>query len=545
MRTVHHLVRALQLRFVGVVTAKIVCNAYQIPIGSGSSKILLFFVSSCLSFSNSFLADLSPLSCLVVMAAAVHIGSPPAQLFALPPYSLPDTIPAPARPRSWAHPFDIPPDLYTRALSFRVPVTIAALYAASVIALSRLNARRNFRPWAFSQTRIFRIFVVLHNVFLAAYSTWTFAGMIRAFRLSWPVRGGNSPFSAGLVDAYCRINGPRGLGNATVYDPTTRSWISLNPFTHNSLSDGRPNPMDDGRLWNAGLAYYGWLFYLSKFYEVLDTVIILAKGKKSSTLQTYHHAGAMMCMWAGIRYMASPIWIFALFNSLIHAMMYTYYTLTAISVPVPVRIKRSLTTLQIVQFIIGTSLAAVHLFISYTIPVIRPNPDKTNVVAVESTAAPTSLGFWLKTLTGLSNSSPTPSPSQAAVSQPQYVTEPQTFTCMATTGQAFAVWLNVFYLLPLTYLFARFFVRSYLRRTDSRKGVTRPRAQSSSKLSAKSQSTHVAAEQAGMDAFKDLSREIRNAVNEMHGYTDESEPGYRASGSQPSSHVPTVLRARK
>lgn len=82
-----------------------------------------------------------------------------------------------------------------------------------------------------------------------------------------------------------------------------------------------PSDSAQGRFWNEGLAFYGWIFYLSKFYEVLDTLIILAKGKQSSTLQTYHHAGAMLCMWAGIRYMASPIWVFAFVNSAIHAMM--------------------------------------------------------------------------------------------------------------------------------------------------------------------------------------------------------------------------------
>lgn len=39
--------------------------------------------------------------------------------------------------------------------------------------------------------------------------------------------------------------------------------------------------------------------------------------------------------------------------------------------------------------------------------------------------------------------------------------------CIDTTGQAFAIWLNVFYLAPLTFLFVRFFVRSYYNRGTS------------------------------------------------------------------------------
>jgi len=58
-------------------------------------------------------------------------------------------------------------------------------------------------------------------------------------------------------------------------------------------------------LWEEALAWYGWWFYLSKFYEVIDTAVIILKGRKSSLLQTYHHAGAMICMWAGIRFVSS------------------------------------------------------------------------------------------------------------------------------------------------------------------------------------------------------------------------------------------------
>ncbi|KAG0249357.1 hypothetical protein DFQ27_000177 [Actinomortierella ambigua] len=65
----------------------------------------------------------------------------------------------------------------------------------------------------------------------------------------------------------------------------------------------------DRSFWNNALGYWGYLFYLSKFYEVVDTIIIL-KGCRSSLLQTYHHAGAMITMWSGVHYQATSIWIF-------------------------------------------------------------------------------------------------------------------------------------------------------------------------------------------------------------------------------------------
>jgi hypothetical protein len=42
-----------------------------------------------------------------------------------------------------------------------------------------------------------KLFVVLHNVFLAVYSAWTFVGMFLAFRSSFP----DTDIPAALVDA--------------------------------------------------------------------------------------------------------------------------------------------------------------------------------------------------------------------------------------------------------------------------------------------------------------------------------------------------------
>ncbi|KAJ9297182.1 hypothetical protein DTO271G3_4475 [Paecilomyces variotii] len=469
----------------------------------------------------------------------VYLGLPPSSLFEFPPSPHPAPLPAPLTERTWQQPFNIPPALYTKLLDVRVPITIASVYAVTVVLVNRINQSRGYKPWGFSKTRLFKAFVILHNVFLAVYSAWTFVGMFQAFRNSMPDRDDPNGIVA-VTDALCKINGPRGLGNAAMFNPTTTSWEIANP-EYKLAEGGVPDPTDVGRLWNQGLAYFGWIFYLSKFYEVLDTAIILAKGKKSSTLQTYHHAGAMMCMWAGIRYVASPIWIFALVNSAIHALMYTYYTLTALSIRVPNRVKRSLTTMQITQFVIGTAMAAIHLFISYDIPVTVPTilspRHKATAAAVASsaaesgiaaaTAAAGSLGPWLKKLAfraagaeGIAENVLNAQGQHFGVdavhaaklaearTAAQNALEYRTIDCIDTSGQAFAVWLNVMYLLPLTYLFARFFVRSYLQRKDP---------------SAK-QPTHMqTAEKAGMDALKGVSREIHRAVFEMHGDGSSTE----------------------
>jgi hypothetical protein len=84
--------------------------------------------------------------------------------------------------------------------------------------------------------------------------------------------------------------------------------------------------------------------------------------------------------------------------------------------------------MQITQFLVGGGSAFLHLFVYYQFP--TASSKKT------SSDAP-----------------------NADVKEPWV-------PCFDTSAQAFAVWFNVIYLTPLTYLFARFFVRSYLRTTS-------------------------------------------------------------------------------
>lgn len=250
--------------------------------------------------------------------------SGPQVYFTLPsfgfiPDSLPRALPPPVKERSFRAPFGIDKDLFNFALRPEIPITFAILYIITVFWLNGYNKNRNYKPWWIARQRFFKWFVVIHNALLTVYSAATFAAMCRAIAATWP--GWNAPEGvAGIADALCKIHGPRGIGDATTYNTTINIWEAKNTMIKLGY-DGNPDPTDVGRLWNEGLAFWGWVFYVSKFYEVLDTMIILAKGKRSATLQTYHHSGAMLCMWAGIRYMSPPIWMFVFVNSFIHALM--------------------------------------------------------------------------------------------------------------------------------------------------------------------------------------------------------------------------------
>lgn len=438
---------------------------------------------------------------------------PDASLFNFPPTSHPAPLAPAAETISVMRPFNIPESIYSGALDPKVPLTIAALYAITAKALNMFNSSRNKKPWAMSKTKPFFAFVVAHNVFLAVYSAWTFWGMLGSMR-----RSIISPFGPGglaaTADSFCRIHGPAGIGRSIFYNDTTGLWDSADPTAlATGLENGAPSNMQMGRIWAEGLNFYGWLFYISKFYEVLDTFIILAKGKFSSTLQTYHHAGAMLCMWAGMRYMSAPIWVFVQFNSFIHALMYTYYTLSAFSIRVPMIVKRTLTTMQITQFVVGASYAIVHSFVSYVAPITVAKPVTQSVKLPAAPADTVLSGGALDSIKqlilGAAGAAGSGTVQESTlVAEKNYVMQ----SCIPTANETFAIWLNVLYLAPLTYLFVSFFIASYVKRSTANNKIG---GKANRRLS-----NVTLAEKAGWDAARGLEREVYGGENMVNGHAN-------------------------
>ncbi|CAH7682691.1 GNS1/SUR4 family-domain-containing protein [Phakopsora pachyrhizi] len=250
-------------------------------------------------------------------------------------------------------------------------------------------------PW-------WRALLLLHNVLLAAYSLWTFVGTGPA-TIAYFIRGYKAAGVPGLVHNFC----------------------------DSSMS-----------LWDGVISPYSYLFYLSKFWEILDTVILIGKGKRASLLQEYHHAGAILTVWAGVRYESPAAWLFIVFNSLVHTIMYTYYALSVLHISVPGVLKRSLTKIQIAQFVLGGSLGALTLLLSLP-KEVGDSFEWEPIKAVE--------GEGLERLGPGFNEN----------------------FCLHTPGQRLTVLGGVGYLIPLTGLFLSFYFQSYRRKIDSKKQQSR------------------------------------------------------------------------
>ncbi|GMH63980.1 hypothetical protein TrST_g7700 [Triparma strigata] len=104
---------------------------------------------------------------------------------------------------------------------------------------------------------------------------------------------------------------------------------------------------------------FGWwakVFYVSKFYEFIDTWILILKGKEASFLQVYHHTGIAIAMWAacvtGSNWVVWPV----VLNSFIHTLMYTYFAAATLGCRSP--LAKMLTTMQLTQFVMGITLSS-------------------------------------------------------------------------------------------------------------------------------------------------------------------------------------------
>ena len=227
-------------------------------------------------------------------------------------------------------------------------------------------------------------------------------------------------------------------------------------------------------------------------------------------------------------------------------------------------VKRTLTTMQIGQFLVGSVFAAAHLFVSYNIPVAVPytftalatdlpsvaSAASASVASLASNIDPTSTlsslvaeatsdgGAWLKKLIYRAGGSPAlaenvrnhnrqtfgdslrdpivHSDLKREISEIRYHNEWHEVHCLDTNGQAFAIWLNVVYLLPLTILFLRFFWKTYVSgsRYKTKDGKPQKPRQLSENIQKAAKQTY--------DYVEDLGKQIEGEVD---GVSEKVEHG--------------------
>merc|ERR1711962_1967863 len=99
--------------------------------------------------------------------------------------------------------------------------------------------------------------------------------------------------------------------------------------------------------------YWTWLFTLSKMPELGDTVFIVLRKQQLIFLHWYHHLTVLIYVFYCFSQFTSCARWFMVMNYFVHSLMYSYFALRAMRVRVPKVFAMGITSLQLLQMVIG------------------------------------------------------------------------------------------------------------------------------------------------------------------------------------------------
>lgn len=114
---------------------------------------------------------------------------------------------------------------------------------------------------------------------------------------------------------------------------------------------------------NNATGFWVALFIVSKAPELLDTVFIVLRKRNLIFLHWYHHVTALIYSWWSYRNAYATGRWFCFMNCNVHGIMYAYFALRAASIRVPRYVNVTITTLQLLQMIIGMVVIAADLYV--------------------------------------------------------------------------------------------------------------------------------------------------------------------------------------
>lgn len=106
-------------------------------------------------------------------------------------------------------------------------------------------------------------------------------------------------------------------------------------------------------------SFWTFLFTVSKVLELGDTVFIVLRKQNLIFLHWYHHVTVLCYVWYSFpEQIATGRW-FMVMNYIVHSFMYTYYALRAMKFMFPKWVNMFITSLQLIQMIIGIAVNVV------------------------------------------------------------------------------------------------------------------------------------------------------------------------------------------
>jgi fatty acid elongase 3 len=111
------------------------------------------------------------------------------------------------------------------------------------------------------------------------------------------------------------------------------------------------------------LFFWCYLFYLSKYYDFFDTLLLVLRKKDLGFLHMYHHASLPLLCVLTMSNWRLPVWTGAIINSGVHVVMYYYFGLRMAFPDRKIWWRKYVTVIQILQFTLGFVFIAYFLTI--------------------------------------------------------------------------------------------------------------------------------------------------------------------------------------
>ena len=84
-----------------------------------------------------------------------------------------------------------------------------------------------------------------------------------------------------------------------------------------------------GELYRGSQFFWAWIYALTKYIELLDTVFVVLRKRKITFLHYYHHITVLLYTWFTLVSLPGGSgFIFSVMNSGVHSLMYFYYYLS-------------------------------------------------------------------------------------------------------------------------------------------------------------------------------------------------------------------------
>ncbi|XP_055305050.1 elongation of very long chain fatty acids protein 7-like isoform X2 [Sitodiplosis mosellana] len=116
-------------------------------------------------------------------------------------------------------------------------------------------------------------------------------------------------------------------------------------------------------------AQMSYCYYLIKLMDLFDTIffVLRKRTRQISFLHVYHHVAILLASFVGVSWFpGGHPWLFGMLNCFVHVIMYGYYFGSVYSpkLKVNLTIKRSITQMQIIQFMLSIVHLSMPFFVS-------------------------------------------------------------------------------------------------------------------------------------------------------------------------------------